>query len=154
MATSQQQMDTAEETLQMMAETVGSLEQSIIEWENTLTAATNAGMMKELNREITEALSESKSAVKSCMKSIKESDGVEIYNMMKQLSELSNNTIKLPNGNLRNSRYERGKSELKGKIKRPAGGYGKFNDFNVQIQMLNDLHIVAESIEGLYSFCW
>lgn len=148
MTSLQQQMNIAENTLEMMAETVGSLEQSIEEWKQTLETAKRSGMMNEFTNEVKAALIISYSAVNSCVKSIKGIDGSEIYSIMQKISTASNNTVSVPNGNLRFAAYEKGKSKLKNKIKRPAGGYGKFNDFNVQLKMLRDLIEVTESIQS------
>lgn len=148
MASLQQQMNIAENTLEMMAETVGSLEQSIEEWKQTLETAKRSGMMNEFTNEVKAALIISYNTVTSCVKSIKGIDGSEIYSIMQKISTASNNTVSVPNGSLRFAAYEKGKNKLKNKIKRPAGGYGKFNNFNVQLQMLRDLIEVTESIQS------
>lgn len=145
-ATWQQQLEIAETIYIRMAKTEGGLDQSIAEWQKTLQNAENAGMMLNIKNNIINALEPSGLAIRSCIKNIQEIDKIYTIKTINTIANLGK--ISPPNTEIlwKNS-CEKGKELAKNKINRTASAYGNWNDFNVQIQMLNDIHKTIEFIQ-------
>lgn len=145
-ATWQQQLETAKTIYIRMAKTEGGLDQSITEWRETLENATNAGMMLNIKNNIINTLEPSGLAIRSCIKNIQEIDKIYTRKTINTIAKLGK--ISPPNTEvLWNNSCEKGKDLAKNEIKRTTSAYGNWNDFDVQIQMLNDIHKTIEFIQ-------
>lgn len=147
MATWQQQLETSELIFKRMAATEGMLEQAITEWRETLKNALSAGMMKETHNKIIKSLDPAGLDIRQCINDIKGADKPYTEKIIKKIATLGqlnvSNTQKLWQ-----DAYDRGQDKTKNEVSRVTGGYGAWNNFNVQIQILEDIRKTIESIQS------